>query len=176
MKVGVIIGSLRKDSYNRKVFEHLKTIAPHGAVLAEIHIATLPLYNEDNEDPLPDAVVAFKSAIEASDAILFISPEYNRSIPGVLKNAIDWGTRGRGSSFDKKIGAVIGATTGRLGTVSMQAHLKNVLLHIGMRVMAQPEVYIMHASQLFDDTGTLVDERTQKALEEFMRTLWDELN
>jgi chromate reductase, NAD(P)H dehydrogenase (quinone) len=168
MHIGVMVGSLRKESYNRKIYNALTLLAPAEAMFTEIPIGNLPLFNEDIEKPLPAEVQTFKEAISEKDAILFVSPEYNRSIPGVLKNAIDWSTRGGSYALDKKPGAVIGATSGRLGTVAMQAHMHNVMLHVGMRVIGQPEVYIAHAGKLFAEDGTLTDTKTKEILTQFI--------
>lgn len=175
MHIGVLIGSLRKESYNRKVFHALQTLAPRNVTLTDIPLDTLPLYNEDTEDPLPQAVQEFKQALAEKDAILFVSPEYNRSVPGVLKNAIDWSTRGEGGYvLDTKPGAVIGATTGRLGTAPMQAHLHNVMLHVGMRVIGQPEVYVGNVAEQFNDEGVLTSEKTRAVLQKFIDTFVSE--
>lgn len=171
MTIGCLIGSLRQDSYNRKVFNALVELAPSDVTISEIPIADLPLFNEDSENPLPEEVAALKKSIEESDAILFISPEYNRSIPGGLKNAIDWATRGEGSSFSGKVGAVIGATPGRLGTVSMQMHLKAVMVYLGMRVVGQPEAYFGGAEQLFDASGKLSDENIRSLLTTLLKNI-----
>lgn len=171
MKIGCMIGSLREDSYNRKVYTALVELAPEGVDFSEINITGLPVFNADEEDPLPEEVVALKKDIEAVDAIVFVSPEYNRSIPGGLKNAIDWATRGEGNSFNEKVGAVIGATPGRLNTVSMQMHLKAVMVYLGMHVVGQPEVYIGSVDALFDEAGTLTDEKVRSLLEELINAV-----
>lgn len=176
MQIGVLVGSLRNDSYNRKVYNALVDLVPDGVVLTEIPIGDLPLFNEDSENPLPQEVVTFKQAITDADAILFISPEYNRSIPGALKNAIDWSTRGEGGYvLDKKPGAVIGATTGRLGTAAMQAHMKHVMLHVGMYVIGQPEVFVSRAQDVFTESGALADEKTKEVLQKFIDTFVTEV-
>lgn len=171
MVIACLIGSLRKDSYNRKVFNVLNKLAPSNVEFSEVSIAGLPVFNADAEDPLPQEVVALKEGIEKADAVLFISPEYNRSIPGGLKNAIDWATRGEGNSFKGKVGGVVGATPGRLGTAPMQMHLKGVMVYLGMRVVGQPEVYLGSADTLFDESGALSDEKAKVVLKKFIDTV-----
>ena len=170
MVIGCLIGSLRKDSLNRKLFTAFSKHIPEDSSLKEIAIDALPLFNADSEDPLPSEVVTLKKEIESADAILFVSPEYNRSIPGGLKNAIDWATRGENNSFEGKVGAVIGATPGRLGTAPMQMHLKGVMVYLGMKVVGQPEVYVGGANKVFDESGILTDEKIDTLLKKFTDT------
>jgi len=139
-QVGCITGSLARDSINRRLARQLAEMAPGGLVISEISIAGLPLYNYDLDAGIPDAVDAFKAAVEASDALLFVTPEYNRSIPGVLKNALDWGSRPWGSnSWHGKRAAVVGTGLNSAGTAVAQSHLRGILGYLGVTVMGAPE-------------------------------------
>lgn len=167
--VGVIVGSLRKDSINKKLAHALERMAGDRAQFKHIRIDDLPLYNQDFDQDYPAACTRLKDAVKAADAILFVSPEYNRSMPGVLKNAIDiasrpWGT----NSFAGKPGAVIGTTTGAIGTALMQQHLRNSAVFLDLYMMAQPEVFIHYTEDMIDAHGQVKDERTGKFLQAFV--------
>lgn len=164
--VGAIIGSLSKDSINRRLFHALNTIASDAdLVLHEISIADLTVYNRDFDADYPPAGRAFKTAVEASDALMIVTPEYNRSIPGVLKNALDWGSRPWGTnSFAGKPSAVIGTSTGPLGTAIAQQHLRSVLSFLGAPELGQPEAYIRTTPGLFTDDGQITDDSTAEFL------------
>ena len=168
-KVAVVVGSLRKASFNRKLATAVGRLAANRFECSEAVIADLPLYNQDDDAHFPEAGKRFKAVIEAADAILFVTPEYNRSIPGVLKNAIDVGSRPAGSStFAGKPAAIIGTSPGAHGTVSAQQHLRNVLSAVGAVVMPQPEIAIQFKEGLIGDDGEIEDERTQKFLQGFV--------
>ena len=165
--VGVLVGSLRTASFNRKVAQALATCAPASLKFDFIPI-DLPLFSEDLEANPPAPWVAFRGRIKAVDALLFATPEYNRSVPGVLKNAIDVGSRPYGQSvFDGKPGAVISVSIGPTGGFGANHHLRQTLAYLNVPTMAQPEAYIGKAATLFDDQGRLTDERTQKFLTTF---------
>jgi chromate reductase len=166
--VRVIIGSLRAESYNRKLFENSHDLVPETMTLTEIPVWELPLFNQDVQlDPTP-VVERFWGAVREADAILFISPEYNYSVPGVLKNAIDWASRPPSSApINGKPGAILGASSGRSGTMRMQLHLRVILPGLDMPIMPQPEVFIMSVADVIDKQGTLHDERVRGQLYRF---------
>ncbi len=147
-----MVGSLRRDSLNRRLAHGLETLAPDGTVFTQLDIGDLPLYNED-DGPL-NRVEDLKRTVRAADGLLFVSPEYNRSIPGPLKNAIDHLSRPmKDSAWAGKPAGVIGISPGRLGTAMMQQHLRNVLAVLDVRVMASPEAYIAGGETNFSDGG-----------------------
>ena len=168
LDVRVMIGSLRTASFNRKVFDNSHELLPAGVTLAEIPIRELPLYNQEiQEDPTPE-VERFWGAVREADAILFISPEYNYSVPGVLKNAIDWASRPPATApINGKPGAILGASSGRSGTMRMQLHLRSFLPCLDLKIMPTPEVFIMSAAGAFDEDGKLTDERVRGQLLKF---------
>lgn len=169
-KVAVIVGSLRKDSFNRQLAHAVEKLVGGALELVHVEIGDLPLYNQDHDADFPAAGRRFKQAIEAVDAVLFVTPEYNRSVPGVLKNAIDIGTRPSGSnSFAGKHAAIIGTSPGAHGTVSSQQHLRNVLAAVDLAVLAQPEIAIQFKEGLIGENGDVLDERLRKRLESFVQ-------
>jgi chromate reductase, NAD(P)H dehydrogenase (quinone) len=177
--VAVLIGSLRKESLTRQLVEALKGIAPAGLTLKVVEIGDLPLFNSDHEAAPPAAVTAFKQAIENADAVLFATPEYNRSVPGVLKNAIDWGSRPYGkSSWNGKPAAVISVSQGVLSGFGANHHLRQSLVFLDVPAMQQPEAYIGGAAALFDAAGKLVNDKTRDFLRQFMSAFaaWIEAN
>ena len=169
IRIAVIVGSLRKDSINKKLALAVSGMFAERFDLQRVEIADLPLYNQDFDDDFPAAGVRFKQQIEAADALLLVTPEYNRSIPGVLKNAIDVGSRPGGSnSFAGKLGAVIGTSPGARGTALAQQHLRNVLVGLDVLAMPQPEVSVQFQQGLIDGEGRIDNERTQKFLQRFV--------
>jgi chromate reductase len=167
--VAVLVGSLRKDSFSRKTAKALMTLAPASLKLEMAEIGQLPLYNQDDDANPPAASVAFKARIAAADAVLFVTPEYNRSVPGVLKNAIDIASRPYGkSAWNGKPGAVISVTPGSLGAFGANHHLRQSLVFLNVPAMPQPEAYISNASKLFDDAGELTNDDTRGFLRGFM--------
>ncbi|MDL2272264.1 NAD(P)H-dependent oxidoreductase, partial [Desulfovibrio sp. OttesenSCG-928-I05] len=129
----------------------------------------IPIYNQDMESDFPAAVTRFKEAIEAADAVLFVTPEYNRGIPGVLKNAIDWGSRPPGkNSWGRKPAAIAGTSPGHVGTAAAQAQLRDVLTMLNMRLTGQPEAYIVATPQLFNEDGSIADDSTRSFLKRFL--------
>lgn len=168
-KVGVFIGSISRDSINRKLARALINLSPDGLDLAEIPIAELPMYNRDLDAGFPPVAVAFKEAIAAVDALIFVTPEYNRSIPGVLKNAIDWGSRPFGNnSFAKKPSAVIGTSPGAIGTAVGQQHLRSILSFVNSPELANPEAYIQFHQGLITDDGQVTVESTAEFLRKWL--------
>lgn len=166
IKVAVLVGSLRKDSFNRKLARAVERLAPGNFEFQHIRIDNLPLYNQDFDGDYPVEGKRLKQEIEAADALLLVTPEYNRSIPGVLKNALDIGSRPWGTnSFAGKPGAAIGISVGATGTSMAQQHLRNVLLYLDVALMGQPEVYMQFKDGLVDDDGNIGNEDTRKFLQ-----------
>ncbi|WP_342361150.1 NAD(P)H-dependent oxidoreductase [Terrarubrum flagellatum] len=177
--VAVIVGSLRKESFNRKMAHALAALAPEPLKLSIVEIGDLSLYNQDLDASPPAAWVAFRDRIRASNAVLFVTPEYNRSVPGVLKNAIDIGSRPYGSSaWSGKPCAVVSVSPGAIGGFGANHHLRQSLVFLNMPAMTQPEAYIGGAAQLFDDTGGIAKDDTRKFLTSFMEgyAKWVEAN
>ncbi|MBV6288048.1 NADPH-dependent FMN reductase [Pseudomonas aegrilactucae] len=167
-KVAVLVGSLRKASINRKVAHALAQLAPASLTLEIVEIGELALYNEDIDVDPPAAYTAFREQLRASDAVLFVTPEYNRSVPGVLKNAIDVGSRPYGqSAFGKKPGAVISVSPGAVGGFGANHHLRQSLVFLDVPCMQQPEAYVGGAATLFDEHGAL-SEKTRPFLQSFI--------
>lgn len=168
--IGYFVGSLSSSSINRVLSEALIRLAPDDLDFTEIPIGDLPLYSPDFDDNYPPQAQALKEAIAASDAILFVTPEYNRSIPGALKNAIDWASRPWGqNSFDHMPAAVIGASIGQIGTAVAQQSLRGVLSFCNARQMTAPEAYIYFRPELFGPGGEMADESTADFLRSFMQ-------
>jgi chromate reductase len=168
--VAVLVGSLRKGSFNRKVALALAELAPPELKLEIVEIGHLPLYNQDSDESPPPAFVEFRQRIKSADALLFATPEYNRSVPGVLKNAIDIASRPYGqSAWDGKPGAVISASIGAIGGFGANHHLRQSLVFLNVPTLQQPEAYIGNADKLFDADGKLTDERTRNSLQKFIQ-------
>src|SRR5690606_18035731 len=169
--IGVIVGSLRKDAYTRLLARALHDLSPPSLRLTQLEIGELPHYNQDLEtDSPPPTWTRFREAVLASDAILFVTPEYNRSMPGALKNALDVGSRPWGkSAWSGKPAGVISLTPGALGAMAANHHLRQVLLAVNLAAMPHPEAYIPAAASLFDDQGRLVKAETREFLAGFMR-------
>ncbi len=168
-RIGYLIGSLATDSINRVLSKALVRLAPPSLEMSEISIRDLPLYNRDDEmDPVL-AVTEFKRAIEGSEGLLIISPEYNRSIPGPLKNAIDWGSRPWGhNSFARKPTGIIGASTGAIGTAVMQSSMRSVLSFLNAPQLNAPEAYITFKPDVFGPEGEVTDAGTEQFLSHYM--------
>ena len=168
--VAVIVGSLRKGSINRQVANALRELAPPELMLNIIEIAHLPLYNQDVDDNPPTAWTAFRERIRAANAVLFVTPEHNRSVPAALKNALDVGSRPYGkSAWSGKPGAVVSASPGAMGGFGANHHLRQSLVFLNIPAMAQPEAYIGGADKLFDANGKLVNDGTRKFLQSFLQ-------
>ncbi|MDR3450185.1 MAG: NAD(P)H-dependent oxidoreductase [Alphaproteobacteria bacterium] len=167
-KTAIIVGSLRKESINLKLAKALAKLG-EGKFTVEYPSIDLPVFNQDMEENFPAIVTAFKKPIDEADAVLFVTPEYNRSIPGPLKNAIDWASRPYGkNSFTGKIAATVGASGGALGTACAQQMLKQILVYFNMQVIGQPEVYLHYKDGMFDADSNITDEGTKKFLTSFV--------
>lgn len=177
MKVLGISGSLRKGSFNTGALRVAQDVAPAGMTIAPAEIGDIPLYNEDVRSAgFPPAVERFRAEIAAADALLFVSPEYNFSIPGVLKNAIDWASRPPHQPFNEKPVAIMGASAGLVGTARGQYHLRQVLNGLNAFVLNKPEVFIREAGTKFDKAGNLTDEATKDFIRKLLEALaaWTE--
>jgi chromate reductase len=168
--VAVLVGSLRKDSFNRKMANTLAKLAPDGLKLDIVEIGELAFYNEDVEANAPASWVEFRKQIEAADAVLFVTPEYNRSVPAVLKNAIDVGSRPYGKSvWDGKPGAVISVSLSTIGGFGANHHLRQSMVFLNVAMLQQPEAYVGNAGKLFDEQSNLTNDDTKKFLEKFLQ-------
>ena len=168
-QIGYVIGSLRKESINRKLATALIHLAPESLQFSEISFRDLPLYSYDYDNDYPEVARKFKAAIKSSDAILFVTPEYNRSIPGGLKNAIDWASRPYGTNaFARKASAVIGTSPGAIGTAVAQQSLRSVLSFCNSPQMNAPEAYIQFTPGLITDDGSVTVESTERFLRNYM--------
>jgi chromate reductase, NAD(P)H dehydrogenase (quinone) len=173
-KVGYFVGSLSSTSINRELSKALIRLAPGDLEFTEIPIRDLPLYSPDFDADYPPAALALKDAIHHSQAILFVTPEYNRSIPGALKNAIDWASRPWGqNSFHHIPAGVIGASIGAIGTAVAQQSLRAVLSFCNARQMTSPEAYITYSAERFRDDGEVVDASTANFLKDYMEEFRD---
>lgn len=160
--VAVLVGSLRKASLNRMAAHALMKLAPENLTLSAVEIGALPLYNQDRDAAPPAEWTSFREKIAAADAVLFVTPEYNRSVPGVLKNAIDVGSRPYGQSVWKgKPAAIMSVSPGAIGGFGANHHLRQSLVFLDMPALQQPEMYIGHADKLFDASGNLTNEGTR---------------
>jgi chromate reductase len=167
--VGYLVGSLATASINRKLARALAQLAPKELKLEEIPFRDLPLYSYDYDADFPPSARAFKDSVAAVDAVLFVTPEYNRSIPGALKNAIDWASRPYGeNAFTRKPSAVIGTSPGAIGTAVAQQHLRSILSFCNSPQMNAPEAYIQFKPGLVTESGEVTDESTEKFLRLFM--------
>jgi chromate reductase len=168
--VAVLVGSLRKGSYNRMMAHALAGLAPASLKLEIVEIGQLPLYTQDDDTASPPAAWAsFRQKLKGADAALFVTPEYNRSVPGALKNAIDVGSRPYGQSvWDGKPGAVVSVSPGAVGGFGANHHLRQSLVFLNVPAMQQPEAYIGGAAELFDASGKLKNDSTREFLKKFM--------
>ena len=167
-----IAGSLRRNSYNRAALRAAQQLVPEGAVLDIFELDGIPVFNEDDERQPPARVVELKKRIREADAVLFVTPEYNYSIPGVLKNAIDWASRPYGdNAWNGKPAAVMGASVGKLGTARAQYHLRQVFVFLNVLAVNQPEVMIGNAAEHFDAQGRLANETTKDLIRQLLANL-----
>ena len=167
-------GSLRKQSYNRSALRVAGKLVPAGITLETFDLAGIPSFNQDHEREPPPAVRQFKDKVKTADAILIVTPEYNYSVPGVLKNAIDWASRLYGeSAWDGKPVGIMGASVGMTGTVRAQYHRRQMFVFLNMFPLNQPEVMIANAHEKFDEDGNLKDEKTAAKIRELLQALGD---
>ena len=172
IKILGFAGSLRKASYNRAALRVAQSVTPEGTTFEIYDLASIPLYNDDiREKGYPPEVQDFRDKIAAADAIVMATPEYNYSISGILKNAIDWASRPPGPPLSKKPVAIIGATMGLWGTVKAQFHLRQMCVFLDLWPVNKPEVLIAQAQNKFDASGNLTDEATKKVIAELMTNL-----
>jgi chromate reductase, NAD(P)H dehydrogenase (quinone) len=166
IQVAVLIGSLRRDSYNRRLAQAVQKLAPSELSFKELQIADLPLYNQDDDANQAAPVKRLKAEISASQGVIFVTPEYNRSLPGVLKNAIDHASRPYGqSAWAGKPAGIIGASIGAVGTAVSQQHLRGVLGYLDMPTFGQPEIYLQVDDNFFAANGDIANERSKKLLQ-----------
>src|SRR5437762_1344451 len=167
-----IAGSLRRKSYNRAALRAAQQLAPEDAVIDSFELDGIPVFSEDDERQPPSKVVEFKKRIREADAILFVTPEYNYSIPGVLKNAIDWASRPYGdSAWTDKPAAIMGASVGTFGSARAQYHLRQVFVFLNVHAVNRPEVMIGNAAQNFDAEGNLTNESTKNLIRQLLANL-----
>lgn len=181
IKIGVFVGSLRKESFTGKIAAALSVLSPVSFKMEQVPIGGIPIYNQDLDDMQTPPVewTAFRDHVKQFDAVLFLTPEYNRSVPAVLKNALDVGSRPYGESvWSGKPGAVISVTPGALGAFGANHHLRQSLVFLNVPTMQQPEAYIGNAAALFDADGALINDGTRDFLQKFMDSyvLWVEMN
>ena len=169
-----IAGSLRRESYNRATLGAATQLVPEGATIETFELDGIPGFNQDEEQNPPAKVVELKKRIREADAILFVTPEYNYSVPGVLKNAIDWASRPYGdSAWNGKPAAIMGASIGTIGTARAQYHLRQMMVFLNMFPVNQPEVMIGNASKRFDADGNLTDDATKDFIRQLLQSLVD---
>ncbi|MGQ9366418.1 NADPH-dependent FMN reductase [Azospirillum sp. ST 5-10] len=174
MKVLGISGSLRQGSYNTALLRAAKELAPGGMTVEEFDLTPIPFYNDDLRlQGYPPSVEALRTAIRQADALLFVTPEYNRSIPGVLKNAIDWASRGPEQPFDGKPVAIMGASPSALGTALANHHLRQILMFLNAQMLNGPEVLVGGATAKFDEGGRLTDQTTREFVQKHLSRLMD---
>jgi len=177
--IAVFVGSLRKESLNRKLAKALAELAPSSLKLEIVEIGQLPLYNQEFDEDPSSVYVEFRATVRAADGVLFVTPEYNRSVPGALKNALDVASRPYGqSAWNGKPGAVISASPGAIGGFGANHHLRQSLVFLNVPAMQQPEAYIGGADKLFDVSGKLANDGTRKFLQQFIEAFanWIAIN
>jgi chromate reductase len=175
IKTLVLVGGISRDSLNQKLFKSICDLQLVGFHFESYPLDRLPFFSQDLEMDPPDRVTEFKEKIREAEAILFITPEYNRSFPGVLKNAVDWGSRPYGHNlWEKKPAAILGASVGNIGTFGAQHHLRQVLSYLNVYTMGQPEFYF-NSSKAFDENGKLINEKTIELLGNFFDSFKDHI-
>jgi chromate reductase len=168
-KIAIVVGSIRKDSINRKLAKALVRLAPGDFECEFVRIDDLPVFNQDHDQNPPEQVARVKAQIIAANALLFVTPEHNRSLPTALKNVLDWVSRPYGKNlWAGKPGGIVGASVGATGTAVVQAHLRSVLGYLDVPALGQPEVYIHFTKDLIDDDGNISNDGTRKFLQTFI--------
>src|SRR5580704_4213194 len=169
-----IAGSLRRGSYNQAALRAARLLVPENSEIDLFELDGIPMFNEDDEKRPPLSVVELKKRIRSADAVLIVTPEYNYSIPGVLKNAIDWAARPRGNSaWSRKPAAIMGASLGAIGTARAQQHLRQIFAALNLFLLNTPEVVIADAAHRFDESGNLIHEPTKQLIQELLKSLVD---
>jgi NAD(P)H-dependent FMN reductase len=172
LNVLVLVGGISRNSLNKKYFEAIRRLGLEEFNFVTFDISKLPFFSQDLENDPPDVVTQFKEKIRETDALLLISPEYNRSFPGVLKNALDWGSRPYGQNlWEKKVAGVLGASPGNIGTFGAQHHLRQVLSYLDVQVVNQPEIYF-NATNAFNETGDFSSEKTVSLLQKYFEAFY----
>ena len=172
IKILGLAGSLRRASYNRGALRAAQKLVPENASIEIFELDDIPPFNQDLENSLPSAVADLKEKVRSADAILFVTPEYNYSVPGVLKNAVDWASRPYGdNAWDGKPVAIMGASVGTTGTARAQYHLRQMFVFLNMYALNRPEVMISNAAEKFGQEGNLVDEVTKEKIRELVKAL-----
>jgi NAD(P)H-dependent FMN reductase len=168
-KIAVVVGSIRQGSFNKQLARAVESLAPADFEFEHLDIASLPPYSQDYDADYPQVALDFKQKVKEANAILFVTPEYNRSIPGVLKNAIDWASRPWGhSAWGGKPGAIIGTSVGAIGTAIAQSHLRGVCAYLDIALLGQPEMFIKHDASRIDADGNVTNDETRKFLQNFV--------
>lgn len=176
IKIIGFTGSLRKKSYNKAALNAAKNLVPNDVIFEIVDLEAIPFFSEDLEaQGLPDAVAAFKEKLAEADAVLIATPEYNYSIPPVLKNALDWASRGSLKPLEAKSTAIMSASIGLLGGARVQYHLRQVCVSLNMKVLNKPEVFISQASKKFDENGELIDEKAKQLITDLLVSLTKEV-
>jgi chromate reductase len=172
--IGVVVGSARKGSINRKLADALSKLGGKDFEMKQIRIDDLPIFNQDIEEPAPASVERFRKDIRGADGLLFVTPEYNRSTTPLLLNALAWGSRPYGhNSFTGKPGAIAGTSAGPIRTAAGQAHLRDILGVLDVRLIGQPEAYVHFTDDLIGDDGTIADEKQREVLKKKVDTFTD---
>jgi chromate reductase, NAD(P)H dehydrogenase (quinone) len=168
-RIAVVVGSLRRDSHNKALAAALGKLAPADFTLEPVRIDDLPLYNQDDDGNMSEPVTRLKAAISGSAGVIFVTPEYNRSIPGVLKNALDCASRPYGqSAWSGKPAGIVGISVGQIGTACAQQHLRAILGYLDMPTLGQPEVFLTVKDGFFDAAGNVANDGTKKFLQGWM--------
>jgi chromate reductase len=169
-----IAGSLRRGSYNQAALRASKSLVPENSEIDIFRLDGIPMFSEENEESPPSSVLELKKRIRQADAVLIVTPEYNYSVPGVLKNAIDWACRPHGdSAWSGKVAAIMGASLGAIGTARAQYQLRQILVALNLFTLNQPEVMIADAAHRFDENGNLIHEPTKRLIQELLKNLVD---
>jgi chromate reductase, NAD(P)H dehydrogenase (quinone) len=177
IKIVAISGSLRKYSYNSALVRAAIELKPEDMNIEILNIGEIPLFNDDERlKSIPESVKIFSEKISSADGVIIVTPEYNYSIPGVLKNAIDWVSKMPGQPFDRKPVATMGASPGMLGTIRAQLHLREILFSLNAKLLNKPEVYVNLAKEKFDSEGTLLHEPTKEIIKKLLINLSERVN
>jgi chromate reductase, NAD(P)H dehydrogenase (quinone) len=176
-KIAAISGSLRKDSFNSALIRAAQELKPEDMDIEILDISGIPMFNDDDRlKNIPESVKIFSDKISSANGVLIVTPEYNYSIPGILKNAIDWVSKMSTQPFNKKPAATMGASTGMLGTVRAQLHLREILFTLNVNLVGSPEIYVGLAKDKFDTSGKLIHEPTREIVKKLLNALSNKIN